>query len=110
MPIMHSELSNQDKDRIKGVRLSEGTETLAKTMFIIGAREALKSVLERQNPNSLTEAIQIAIQMEQKWMKIKLAPARIQELADMKDHELQQSHDLDPQIIRQVNQQRAKFG
>jgi hypothetical protein len=74
-------------------------------MFIIGAREALKSVLERQNPNSLTEAIQIAIQMEQKWMKIKLAQARIQELADMEDHELQQSHDL-----RQVNQQRAKLG
>jgi len=77
MPIAHSELSNQDKERIKGAHLSEATETLAKTMFISGARGALKSVLVRQNPTSLTEAIQTAMQMEQKWMKNKLGKARI---------------------------------
>ena len=77
MPIAHSELSNQDKERIKGAHLSEATETLAKTMFISGARRALKSVLVRQNPTSLTEAIQTAMQMEQKWMKNKLGKARI---------------------------------
>jgi hypothetical protein len=62
MPIAHSELSNQDKERIKGAHLSEATETLAKTMFISGVRGALKSV---------------AMQMEQKWMKNKLGKARI---------------------------------
>ncbi len=50
----------------------EDSTTLAKTMFISGARVALISVLVRQNPSSFTEAIQTAVQMEQKWMKIKL--------------------------------------
>jgi GTP cyclohydrolase FolE2 len=77
MPIAHLELSNQDKERIKGAHLSEATETLAKTMFISGARGALKSVLVRQNPTNFTEAIQTAMQMEQKWMKNKLGKARI---------------------------------
>jgi hypothetical protein len=36
---------------------------------ISGPPGALKSVLVRQNPSSLTEAIQIAVQMEQKWNK-----------------------------------------
>ena len=72
-------------------------------MFISGARGALKSVLVRQNPSSLTEAIQIAVQMEQKWIKIKLAKQRIQELADMEDHELEHGQCLEPQIIQQVN-------
>jgi hypothetical protein len=79
-------------------------------MFISGARGALKSVLVRQNPSSLTEAIQIAIQMEQKWIKIKLAKQRIQELADMEDHELEHGQRLETQIIQQVNRQRAKTG
>jgi hypothetical protein len=79
------------------------TETLAKTMFISGARGALKSVKVRQNLSSLTEAIQIAVQMEQKWIKVKLAKQRIQELADMEDHELEHSQWLEPQIIHQVN-------
>jgi hypothetical protein len=30
--------------------------------------------------------------MEQKWIKIKLAKQRIQELADMEDHELEHGH------------------
>jgi hypothetical protein len=68
MPQAHSELSRQDKVQIKEAHLNEATETLAKTMFISGARGALKSVLVRQNPSSLTEAIQIAVQMEQKWI------------------------------------------
>jgi len=42
MPSVHSELSQQEKEQIKGAHL---TETLAKTMFISGARGALKSVL-----------------------------------------------------------------
>jgi hypothetical protein len=79
-------------------------------MFISGAKGALKRVLVRQNPNSLTEAIQIAIQLEQIWSKLKLAKQRIHELADMEDHELEQNQDLEPQIIRQVNQQQAKLG
>ncbi len=44
-----------------------------------------------QDPTSLTEAIQITTQMEQKWMQVKLVKANIQKLADMEDHELQQS-------------------
>jgi hypothetical protein len=66
--------------------VSEATEAPANTMFISGARGALKSVLVRQNPTSLTDVIQTAIQMEQKWIKIKLAKQRIQELADMEHH------------------------
>jgi hypothetical protein len=58
----------------------------------------------------LTEAIQIAVQMEQKWTKVKLDKQRIQELADMEDHELEHSQCLEPQIIKQVNQRRAKTG
>ncbi len=73
MPQAHSELSRQDKEQIKEANPNEATKTLAKTMFISGACGALKSVLVRQNPSSLTEAIQIAVQMEQKWMKVKLA-------------------------------------
>jgi hypothetical protein len=48
--------------------------------------------------------------MEQKWIKIKLAKQRIQELADMEDNELEHGQHLEPQIIQQVNQQRAKTG
>ncbi len=59
------------------------------------------------NPNSLIEAIQIATQLEQKWKKVKIAKQRIQELAYMNDHDLEQCQDLDRQIIRQINQQRA---
>jgi hypothetical protein len=88
MPEAHSELSTQDKEQIKA-HMSEATESLAKTMFISGARGALKSVLVRQNHISLTEAIQTAKQMENKWMKNKLAKTRIQEL--MEDHEIRQS-------------------
>jgi len=110
MPQAHSELSRQDKEQIKEAHLNEATETLAKTMFISGARGALKSVLVRLNPSSLTEAIRIAVHMEQKWIKIKLAKQRIQELADMEDHELEHGQHLEPQIITQVNQQRAKNG
>jgi hypothetical protein len=110
MPQAHVELSRQDKEQIKEAHLKEATETLAKTMFISGARGALKSVLVRQNPSSLTEAIQIAVQMEQKWMKVKLAKQRIQELADMEDHELEHGQRLEPQIIEQVNRRRAKNG
>jgi hypothetical protein len=62
----------------------------------------------RQNPTSLTKAIQIVLQMEQKWMQIKLAKAKIQELAEMEYHELQHSQEMKPHIIRQVNQRRAK--
>jgi hypothetical protein len=102
MPQAHSELSRQDKEQIKEAHLNEATETLAKTMFISGACGALKSVLLRQNPSSLTEAIQIAVQMEQKWMKVKLAKQRIQELADMEDHELEHGQRLEPQIVEQV--------
>jgi hypothetical protein len=104
---MQSELSNQDKERIKEAHLSEATETLAKTMQnkTSGDRGVLKSVLVRQNPTSLTEAIQIAMQMEQKWTKVKLEKAIIQGLADMEDHDLQQCPDLEPQFIRQVHQQ-----
>jgi hypothetical protein len=107
MPSMQSELSNQDKERIKEAHLSEATETLAKTMQnkTSGDRGVLKSVLVRQNPTSLTEAIQIAMQMEQKWTKVKLEKAIIQGLADMEDHDLQQCPDLEPQFIRQVHQQ-----
>jgi hypothetical protein len=79
-------------------------------MFISGAPGALKSVLERQNPSSLTEAIQIAVQMEQKWIKIKLAKQRIQELAEMEDHEMEHRQRLEPQSIQQENQRRAKTG
>jgi hypothetical protein len=79
-------------------------------MFISGARGALKSILVIQNPSYLTEAIQIAVQMEQKWIKIKLAKQRIQELADMEDHELEHCQRLAPQIIQQVNQPRANTG
>ena len=50
MPQAHSELSRQDKEQIKEAHLNEATKTLAKTMFINGARGALKSVLVRQNP------------------------------------------------------------
>ena len=110
MPQVHAELSRQDKEQIKEAHLNEATETLAKTMFINGARGALKSVLVRQNPSSLTEAIQTAVQMEQKWIKVKLAKQRIQELADMEDHELEHGQRLAPQIIKQVNQRRAKNG
>jgi hypothetical protein len=108
MPQVHAELSGQDKEQIKEAHLNEATETLAKTMFINGDRWALKSVLVRQNPSSLTEAIQTAVQMEQKWIKVKLAKQRIQELADMEDHELEHCQRLEPQIIKQVNQRRAK--
>ncbi len=79
-------------------------------MFINGARGALKSVLVRQNPSSLTEAIQIEVQMEQKWMKVKLAKQQIQELAGMEDHKLEHGQRLEPQIIEQVNRRRAKNG
>jgi hypothetical protein len=48
--------------------------------------------------------------MEQKWIKIKLAKQWIQELADMEYHELEHGQRLEPQIIQQVNQQRAKTG
>ncbi len=102
MPQVHAELSWQDKEQIKEAHLNEATETLAKTMFIHGARGALKSVLVRQNPSSLTEAIQTAVQMEQKWIKVKLAKQRIQELADMEDNELEHGQRLAPQIIKQV--------
>ncbi len=61
MQSTHAELSNQDKEKIKGVHLSETTEALAKTMLISGARGALKSVQERQNPTTLTKAIQITM-------------------------------------------------
>jgi hypothetical protein len=54
MPQAHSELSRQDKEQIKEAHLNGPTETLAKTMFISGARGALESVLVRQNPSSLT--------------------------------------------------------
>ncbi len=107
MPSVHSELSQQEKEQIKETHL---TETLAKTMLISGARGALKSVQLWQNPSSLTEAIQIVVQMEQKWIKIQLAKQRIQELADMEDHELEHGQHLEPQIIQQVNWQRAKTG
>jgi hypothetical protein len=50
MPMVHAELSQQEKEQIKGAHLNKATETLAKTMFI---SEALKSVLVRQNPSSL---------------------------------------------------------
>ncbi len=110
MPQAHSELSRQDKVQIKEAHLNEATETLAKTMFISGARGALKSVLVRQNPSSLTEAIQIAVQIKQKWMKVKLAKQRIQEVANMEDHELEHGQRLEPQIIEQVNQRRARNG
>ncbi len=62
------------------------------------------------NPNSLIEAIQIATQLEQKWKKVKIAKQRIQELAYMNDHDLEQCQDLDRQIIRQINQQRGSLG
>ena len=58
----------------------------------------------------MTEAIQIAVQMEQKWMKVKLAKQWIQELANMEDHELKHGQHLAPQIIEQVNRRRAKNG
>jgi hypothetical protein len=48
--------------------------------------------------------------MEQKWIKIKLAKQRIQELADMEDHELEHGQHLEPQIITQVNQPRGETG
>ncbi len=48
--------------------------------------------------------------MEQKWIKVKLAKQQIQELADMEDHELEHGQRLAPQIIKQVNQRRAKNG
>jgi hypothetical protein len=48
--------------------------------------------------------------MEQKWIKIKLAKQRIQELADMEDHQLEHGQHLEPQFITQANQQRAKNG
>jgi hypothetical protein len=35
MPAAQSELSEQDKEQIKGAHLGEATETLAKTMFIL---------------------------------------------------------------------------
>jgi hypothetical protein len=104
MPAAHSELSEQDKEQIKGAHLGEATETLAKTMFISGARGALKSVLVKQNRTGLKEGIQIGMQMEQKWMQIKLLKAKIQKLADMEDHELQQSQQMESHTNRQVNQ------
>jgi hypothetical protein len=79
-------------------------------LSVEGARGVLKSVLVPQNPSSLTEAIQIAVQMEQKWIKIQLAKQRVQELADMEDHKMEHSQHLEPQIIQQVNQQRARTG
>jgi hypothetical protein len=36
-----------------------------------------------------------------------LAKQRIQELADMEDHELEHGQRLEPQIVEQVNQRRA---
>ena len=50
--------------QIKEAQLDEANETLAKTMVISGTKRALKSTLVRSNPNSLTEAIQIATQIE----------------------------------------------
>jgi hypothetical protein len=55
-------------------------------MLISGAKVILKSVLVRLNPNSLTEVIQIDIQLKQKWNQDKLVKHRLQELADMEDH------------------------
>ncbi len=46
IPQAHFELLKQDKAQIKGAHLHEASETLAKTIFINGAKGALKSVLE----------------------------------------------------------------
>jgi hypothetical protein len=68
------------KAQIKNAHLNEANETSAKSLFVSGARGALKSVLA---------AIQIAVHTYQKWKTIKQAKQRIKK----EDQELEQMED-----------------